>query len=186
MPAAHAGKRRARLRLRRHAAAEGFAAGNQRQLRHGARRRGDGGADGRVREMRRIGPSCAALHRGKLIAQRGDAALAKLRRDRRQERMMHSRAGAMGEHVARPRPRRRLQQAGDGHAFLAGNGDRLGNGRGQGCTPNGRANGLSKFSAGFFASQAYSRGALPAARGFHCRRIRANFVRHRTEEPDVP
>ena len=51
---------------------------------------------------------------------------AELRRDRRHERMIHSGAGAMRQHVAGARARRRLQQAGNANVMIAGNGDRLG------------------------------------------------------------
>ena len=72
---AHAGQRFLRLRLRRHPAAEGLAAGNQRKLRQGVRGCRDRGAHRGVGELRRIGALGAALHVGKLIAQCGDAAL---------------------------------------------------------------------------------------------------------------
>ena len=51
--AAHAGQRRQRLRLRGHAAAERFAAGEQRQLRRAPGRFGDRGAHGGVGDRRR-------------------------------------------------------------------------------------------------------------------------------------
>ena len=70
--AAHAGQRALGLRLRGHAAAEGFAAGNQRQLRCKPRRFGNRGADGGVRDPRRIGTLAALLHIGELVAERGD------------------------------------------------------------------------------------------------------------------
>jgi len=48
--------------LRGHAPAEGFAAGDKREIGQGAGRPCDGGADGGVRELRRIGPLRAALN----------------------------------------------------------------------------------------------------------------------------
>ena len=87
----------------------------------------DRGAHGGVRDGRRIGPFAAALHVGKLVAQGRDAALGELRRDRRHERMLHARAGAMREDVAGARLRRRLQQARDANAVVDSDGDRLGN-----------------------------------------------------------
>ena len=110
---AHAGQRFDRLRLRGHAAAERLAAGDERQLRHEPRRLRDGGADGHVRELGRVGPSATLLHVGKLVAQGRDAAIGKLGRDGRHERMVHARAGAVRQHVAGARTRRDEQQAGD-------------------------------------------------------------------------
>ena len=66
-----------------------------------------------VRELGRVGPLAALLHVGKLVAQGRDAALGKLGRDRRHERMVHARAGAVRQHVAGARTRRDEQQAGD-------------------------------------------------------------------------
>ena len=98
--AAHARQRRGGLRLRRHPAAERFAAGDQRQVRQALRRLGDRGADGGMGELRRIGPLAAALHVGELVAQRRDAALGEARGGSGHERMGHAGAGAMRQHVA--------------------------------------------------------------------------------------
>ena len=76
--------------------------------------------------LRRIGPPGAALHRGKLVAQRGNAALREFRRHRRHERMIHARSGAMRQHIASAGAGRRLQQAGNAKAVFTGNGDGLG------------------------------------------------------------
>src|SRR5215204_313999 len=65
---AHSGQRREGLRLRRHPAAERFAAGNEGQVRYAPRGFAHGGADGGVRELWWIGPPAAPLHIGKLIA----------------------------------------------------------------------------------------------------------------------
>ena len=72
--AAHAGQRALGLRLRGHAAAEGFAAGNQRQLRCKSCRFGNRRADGGVRDPRRIGTLAALFHVGELVAERCDPA----------------------------------------------------------------------------------------------------------------
>ena len=85
--------------------------------------------NGGVGDGRRIGPFAAALHVGKLVAQSRNAALCKLRRDRRHKRVLHPRSGAMREDVAGSRFRWRLQQARDANAFIISDGDRLGNDR---------------------------------------------------------
>ena len=59
--------------------------------------------------------ACCPLHVGELVAQRRDAALREPVRDRRHERMRHAGAGAVRQHVAGARPRRRQQQAGDAY-----------------------------------------------------------------------
>ena len=92
-----AGKRRVRLRLRRHAPAKGFSAGDQRQSRAASRGFRDRGAHRGMRDGRRIGPLAALFHVGKLVAQRRDAAFGKARRNRFHRRMPHPRARAMGE-----------------------------------------------------------------------------------------
>ena len=78
---AHAGQRRLRLRLRGHPAAERLAAGDERQPRQQIERRRYRGAHRCLRDVRRIGTPCAIFHVGKLIAQRGNAALRQLRRE---------------------------------------------------------------------------------------------------------
>ena len=67
-------QRRRRLRLRRHATAERFSAGDERDTRQRARRLGDRGTHGRVRDRGHVGPSRALLHVRKLVAQCCDAA----------------------------------------------------------------------------------------------------------------
>ena len=82
----------------------------ERQLRRKPRRLGDRGADGGVRDPRRIGPLAALLHIGELVAERGDAAGFEPLGDRPHERMRHAGAGAMGEHVAGERLRGRNEE----------------------------------------------------------------------------
>ena len=102
------------LRPRRpRAAAERFSPRNERQPRQLARRCRDRGAHDGVRERRRVGPLLAGLHVRELIAQRRDAAREKPGRDSFHERMRHAGAGAMRQHVAGARIRRRLEQGGD-------------------------------------------------------------------------
>ena len=90
------------LRLRRHAAAEGFAAGDQRQALGEACGLGNRGADGGMGGLRRVGPLAALLHIGELVAQRRHLPLCEAGRDRRHEGMRHAGAGAMGQHVEHP------------------------------------------------------------------------------------
>src|SRR5207247_10886854 len=61
----------------------------------------------------RSGPMAAGLHVRKLIAQRSDAAGGEPPRDRFHECMPHAGAGAMGEHIERPRLCRLEQQGRD-------------------------------------------------------------------------
>ena len=64
------------LGLRRHPPSEGFSARDERNPGAKLTCLGNGGANGRLRQCRRIRPSAAELHIGKLIAQAGNAALA--------------------------------------------------------------------------------------------------------------
>src|SRR5439155_22134570 len=88
--AAHSGQTRCRLRLRRHSAAEGFAAGKKSkfgtQLGCFRYRRADCG----MSQFRSVRPFRALLHVGKLIPQCGNAALRKPVRGRGHERMRHA------------------------------------------------------------------------------------------------
>ena len=81
--AAHARERSLGLRLRGHAAAERFAAGDQRKLGHEPRRLRHRGTHRGLCKLRRIGALAALLHIGELIAKRGDAALGEPIGDRR-------------------------------------------------------------------------------------------------------
>src|SRR4051794_22731855 len=72
---ANLGKRRDRLRLQCHAAAERLAASNQWQLRQAARALGYGSADSRVRELGRVRALAPLLHIGELVTERRDPAL---------------------------------------------------------------------------------------------------------------
>jgi hypothetical protein len=72
---ANAGKRVEGLRLRRHAAAERLATGDQRQFRQALRRLGDRGTHHGMRHLGRVRPLAAALHIKELVPQRGDPAL---------------------------------------------------------------------------------------------------------------
>jgi hypothetical protein len=58
---------------------------------------GNGGSDGGLRKLRRVGPLAAALHIRELVAQRGDGALGKPACHCCHERVRHSGAGAVGE-----------------------------------------------------------------------------------------
>ena len=101
--ATNAGERLGRLRLRGHAAAEGLAAGEERQAVEDPRRFGNRRADCRLRDRRRVGPLRASLHVGEVVAQRGDAALGEAFGRRAHERMIHAGAGTVREHIAGPR-----------------------------------------------------------------------------------
>ena len=81
--AVHSRQWRRRLRLRGHAASEGFAARDERKIRREARRLHNSRADGGLGEFGRVRPLRSALHVRKLITQRGDAALRKARPRRR-------------------------------------------------------------------------------------------------------
>ena len=76
-----------------------------------------------------VGTLSVVLHVGKLIAQRGNAALCQLGRDRGDEGMLHPCSRAMREYVAGSCVGRRLQQPGNTDAILAGDGDGLGSDR---------------------------------------------------------
>ena len=104
---------RCSLRLRRHAAAERFAAGNEGQPRGQPGGFGHGAADSGMGEAGRVRSPGASLHVRELIAQGGDVALAKPGRHGFHERVGHARPRAMGQHIASTRPWRHQQQAGD-------------------------------------------------------------------------
>ena len=111
--AANAGQGGKRLRLRRHPSAERFAAREQWQsfaISSGLRHRGTYRA---VCDRGRIRPLAAALHIGKLVAQRCNAALAEAGCDRLHRRMGHAGARPVCEHVSCARPRGPDQQRGD-------------------------------------------------------------------------
>src|SRR5262249_40870859 len=88
--AAHAPQGSGGLRLRRHTAAEGLAAGDQCKCRRKLSGCGHGGPNGRMRKFGWVGPPGALLHVRKLITQRGDAALGELPRDGVHEWVEHS------------------------------------------------------------------------------------------------
>ena len=111
--ASDAGQRRCRLRLRRHTAAEGLAAGNEGEFGHEPGRFARGSANRRVGKLGRVRPPGTLLHIRKLVAQGGDAALSELCRHHSHERMSHSGPCPMREKVARARPRRHQQQGRD-------------------------------------------------------------------------
>ena len=110
---ANAGQRRNRLRLRRHAPAERFAAGHQRQIGAAAPGLRHRRPNRRMRERRRIGPLAAFFHVGKLITQRRDAALAQSRGNRFHRSMRHARTRPVRQHITRTRCWRAHQKRGD-------------------------------------------------------------------------
>ena len=116
---------RFRLRLRRHPAAERFAASNQGQSRGQPSGLGDGGADSGMGEAGRIWSPGASFHVRELIAQGGNVPLAKLCRHGFHERVGHARPRAMGQHVAGTRPWRHPQQSRDAVRAIDVNGYRL-------------------------------------------------------------
>jgi hypothetical protein len=69
----HAGQRPLRLRLRRHAPAEGFAASDDRQTTASPAGLGNRCPDRRMRGDRTIRPQTSSLHEWKLETERGDA-----------------------------------------------------------------------------------------------------------------
>jgi hypothetical protein len=111
-----------RLGLCGHAAAEGFAAGKERQSGGLPFRLGHNGPDGGVGERRRIGSSTALLHIGKLKAQRGDAMLGKGCGNAGKKGMMHAGTGAMGKDETGAASWRNRQEARDPMLFVDGDG----------------------------------------------------------------
>ena len=97
----HAGQRAERLRLRGHAAAEGLAAGDERQPGQTSCRFGHRRAHRGMRGGGRIGALAAALHVRELVAQGRDAALGQALCDLGHEGMRHARTGAVREDVPR-------------------------------------------------------------------------------------
>jgi hypothetical protein len=107
-------ERRRRLRLRRHAPAERFAAGYKKQSRAASSGFRDSGAHRGLRNRRRVGPLRAFFHIRELIAQRRDAAFAKAGSNCLHEWMGHPGACAMGKDKTRTRPGGADQKRGDG------------------------------------------------------------------------
>ena len=106
-------KRRNRLRLRGHAAAERSAARDQAQRGAASPGFGHRGAHGGVRNRRRVGPLAALFHVGKLIAQRRHAAFGEALGGGLHGGMGHSGPCPMGKDKARARIGGADQQRGD-------------------------------------------------------------------------
>src|SRR6266480_7322151 len=81
---------RSSLRLRRHAAAEGFAAGDKGNRGHESGRLRHSSPNRRLRKLGSIRPFGALLHVGKLVAERGNAALTEFPCDRRHRSEEHT------------------------------------------------------------------------------------------------
>lgn len=107
-------ERRARLRLRGHSAAEGFAARDQAQSGAASAGFSHRGAHGGLRDRRRVRPLAAFLHIEKLIAQRRHRALGQALGCRLHEGMGHPGAGTVGKDKTRVRVWGVDQQRGDG------------------------------------------------------------------------
>jgi hypothetical protein len=122
---ADTGQRGGSLRLRRHAAAEGFAAGDERKCGHEPGGLPHRGSNRRMRKLGRVGPFAPLLHVRKLIAQRGDPALSEFPCNSFHEWVEHSRSRPMREDVAGARLRRGQQQSGDGVCVIDPQGQRL-------------------------------------------------------------
>ena len=88
------------LGLRGHAPAEGAPSGDNGQFRHQAARFPDSRADRGLSQHGRVRPSCALFHVRELIAQGGDATLAKFGCYSFKEGMGHARPRAMCHHIA--------------------------------------------------------------------------------------
>src|SRR5262245_4483540 len=132
----HARERSFRLRLRGHAAAERFAAGDQRKARQQAQGRGRGSVDRCMGQLRRIWSPAAAPHIGKLVAQSCQASQSEPPRHICHEGMIHSRSGAMRQHVAGPCAWWRLEQAGNANGVVNFNTDWAGSFRSHELIPN--------------------------------------------------
>jgi hypothetical protein len=91
-----------RWSVRGHAAAHGLAARHEREIGRELASPGDGGADGRLEQRRRVGTPAAGLDVGELVAQRRDAAGGQRQRDPLHEPVPHPGPGAMGEDIQRP------------------------------------------------------------------------------------
>ena len=87
---AHAGQRRGGLRARRHAAAEGLAAREERQTKDLTRRRDRCRPNRRLRERGTVGPEGACFPRRKLEAQRRHPPRREPVGDSREERVRHA------------------------------------------------------------------------------------------------
>jgi hypothetical protein len=110
-----------RLGLARHAAAEGFAAGKQRQSGGLALRFGHSGPNGGMGERRRIRSATALLHIGELKAQRRNGLFGKRCGNAGKKGMIHAGTGAMRKDEAGPASFRNRQEA--GHPMLVVDGD---------------------------------------------------------------
>src|SRR5262245_53993828 len=144
----HARERGFRLRLRGHAAAERFAAGDQRKVRQQAQGRGRRSADRCMGKLRRIWSPATALHVGKLVAQSCQASQSEPPRHICYERMIHSRSGAVRQHVAGSCAWWRLEQAGNANGVVNFNTDRVGSFRSHESIPS--ALHTSQFGAEIF------------------------------------
>ena len=122
----HARERSFRLGLRSHAAAERFTAGNQREVRQQAQRRGQGSVDRCMGQLRRIRSPAAALHVGKLVTQSCQAPQSESACHICHEGMMHSRSGAVRQHVAGSCVWWCLEQAGNANGVVDFNANRVG------------------------------------------------------------
>lgn len=115
-------KRHCRLCLRGHAAAKGFAAGEQGQCGGELMCFCNNRAYGGVAERGRVGPFTMTFRVGKLKAQCGDADGREVSGHSGHEWMVHAGPGSMGKHEARFRRGRLLHQT--GHADLLVNRNR--------------------------------------------------------------
>ena len=106
-----AGQGRVGLGLRRHATAEGLAAGEEGNARQPLRRLGHGRAHRRVRDLGRVGALRALRHVVEVVAIRRDVARLETLGDRGHERMRHARTRAMREDIEGARLRRCGEQA---------------------------------------------------------------------------
>ena len=102
-----------RLRLRGHAAAEGLAAGEQRQARPSLHGFGHGGAHGGMRQRRRVDALATGFHVRELVAQAGDAAGGQALRGPGHEGVRHAGAGAMRQHITSTGRVRAVEQGAD-------------------------------------------------------------------------
>src|SRR3954453_20688064 len=95
----YARQRRLGLRLRRHAPAEGFSAGDERRAGAQPRRLLDRRANGGVRDSRPVGTALALLRVRKIEGKRHNPQTRKPRRNLVHERMPHIRTGAIRQDV---------------------------------------------------------------------------------------
>src|SRR5690606_3974801 len=85
---------------------------------------GNGGADRGVAKPGRVGTPRAALHVGKLVPERCDAADVEFRCQRLEEGVVHAGPGTVGKHKTTRRTTGELQDGGDGARVV--NPDRYG------------------------------------------------------------